>query len=352
MRISIVIPTFNRAALLPQTIPALASQHTAPDISYEVIFVSNGSTDNSEAILQDTVAKYPGTFGYFYIAPTGGPSAPRNVGIRAATGDVVIIMDDDVLPDADHVLQHAAFHKQFPGQQHAAIGELYVPEHMHSDPMSLFHAFNYAEVKDLERLSYLHFWTCNVSFKRQFMLDFGMFDESFLYYEDVLCGHKLIGNGMHLHFWPSARGQHLHQLKPAGLPSKGIFTGRWMYAFSEKIPDPAAKQRFGIISKDIGGFLILKRLLRRTAFRAVDNPLTMAALRMFGATNGKRSRVSDFYYYLIFRRNVVTGYYQAKREAEAGKREATPAGKAEWVDRGEAFELAASAKTSPAHKEK
>ncbi len=342
MHVSIVIPTFNRSLLLPQTISALAHQQTTPDLTYEVIFVSNGSSDNSDAILREAVSQYPDKFRYFYIAPTGGPSAPRNVGIRAATGDVVIIMDDDVLPDPDHVLQHSEFHEKFPELHHAAMGELCVPEHMQRDPMSLFHAFDYAEVKHLDRLSYLHFWTCNVSLKRQFMLESGMFDESFLYYEDVLCGHKLAGNGMHLHFWPSARGQHLHQLKPTGLPSKGRFTGRWLYSFSERVPDPEAKRRFGIIAKDIGVPLILKRVLSRTAFRILDNPFTMTALRFLGATGGDRSRISDLYYYIVFRRNVVAGYYQAKREAEAGKREPAPAERPEWVDRGEAYVLAST----------
>jgi glycosyltransferase involved in cell wall biosynthesis len=352
MRLSIVIPTFNRSLLLPQTIPALAHQQTTPDLTYEVIFVSNGSSDKSDAILRDSVSRYPDMFRYFCIAPTGGPSAPRNVGIRAATGDVVIIMDDDVLPDPDHVLQHSEFHQKFPELHHAAIGELYVPEDMQRDPMSLFHAFNYTEVKNLDRLSYLHFWTCNVSLKRQFMLESGMFNESFLYYEDVLCGYKLAGHGMHLHFWPSARGQHLHQLKPTGLPSKGRFTGRWLYSFSQTVPDPAANRRFGIIAKDIGGPLIVKRLLNRTAFRILDNPFTMTALRLLGATSGVRTRISDLYYYIIFRRNVVAGYYQAKREARAGKRGSLPAGRAEWVDRGEAYELASTVDAgSPPEKE-
>src|SRR3979409_1625588 len=97
MRVSIVIPTFNRAGMLAQTLSALAHQQ-AEDFTYEVIFVSNGSTDNTASILKDLVGSDPEKFRYFWIEPTGGPSAPRNVGIRAATGDIVIILDDDVVP--------------------------------------------------------------------------------------------------------------------------------------------------------------------------------------------------------------------------------------------------------------
>src|SRR5450432_682162 len=220
MRVTIVIPTFNRSRLLPQTIPALANQQTSSDLEYEVIFVSNGSSDNTESIIQLAVSDYPDKFRYFYIAPTGGPSAPRNVGIRAATGDVLIILDDDVLPDAELVIRHAEFHKQHPEPSSAAIGELYVPARLLEEPASLLHAFPYDEVRNLERLSYLHFWTCNVSVKRQFMLEAGMFDERFLFYEDMICGNRLASHGMQLHFLPEARGQHLHQATASSVPTR------------------------------------------------------------------------------------------------------------------------------------
>jgi len=334
MRVSVVIPTFNRAGLLGRTIPALVNQQTR-DFTYEVIFVSNGSSDNSDALLKEAAAHFPAKIRYFRIDPTGGPSAPRNVGIRAATGDVVIILDDDVLPDADLVLRHAEFHMQYPEPHHAAIGEAYVPPHTLEDPLSVFHAFPYDEVRKLERLSYLHFWTCNASVKRQFMLEAGMFDEDFLSYEDMLCGYQLANHGMHLHFLPAARGQHLHQFKAAGVPAKGIWYGRGLHALVERIPERAVKERFGILSTDLGAVTLGKRLLNRLAFRIIDNPVTLACLRLLGATGPKRSRISDFYYFLIFRRNLLAGYYRAKREARGSR--GTPAKQAtsDWPERGD-----------------
>ena len=320
MHLSIVIPTYNRSRLLPQTIPALAHQVTADGITYEVIFVSNGSTDDSEQLLEDAVARFPGKFQYFRIDPTGGPSAPRNVGIRAASGEVVIILDDDVAPEPDLVQRYAEFHTKYPQAHHAAIGEVYVPENLLRDPMSGFHSIPYDPLRKLDRLSYLHFWTCNLSIKRQFMLDAGMFDESFLYHEDVLCGYRLAGHGMHLHFWPSARGQHLHQMTSAGFAAKSLFIGRWLYPLMERIPDPALAKRMGILSADQPASVVLRRMAARAAYGAIDNPLTMWILKMLGADSPRRSAVTDFYYRLIFRRNFFAGYREAKRHAEAGRR--------------------------------
>jgi glycosyltransferase involved in cell wall biosynthesis len=319
MRISVVIPTFNRERLLPAAITALANQTLSAGVTYEVIFVNNGSTDGTDALLEDACRRFPQTIRGIHIPPTGGPSAPRNVGIRAAEGDAIVILDDDVLPASDLVLKYAEFHQQYPEQHHAAIGELYVPESLLEDPMSLFHSFPYDELRGLDHLTYLHFWTCNVSVKRQFMLVKGMFDEGFLYYEDILCGHRLAGAGMHLHFWPSARGQHLHQMTAAGLAAKARFLGRWTHPFLERIPDPAAKQRLGVLSTDLPMSAFLRRLAGRGVFRLLDNPLTVGVLESMGVQQSKRSRITDYYYGLIFRRNLLAGYYESKRHAEAGR---------------------------------
>jgi GT2 family glycosyltransferase len=192
-----------------------------------------------------------------------------------------------------------------------------------------------ATVRALPRLTYLHFWTCNVSVKRAFMREHGMFDESFLYYEDVLCGHRLERAGMELRFVPEARGQHLHQLKPAGVASKGRFTGLWLQAFLERVPDPAAKVRFGVIARDLPRRVLAKRLWNRAAFRLVDNPATRGVLRLLGATNGRRSRASDAYYYLAFRRAMLAGYAEAKARARAARRSVRSVTDDSWVNRGE-----------------
>lgn len=331
MHLSIVIPTFNRSRLLVRTIPQLMAQRTADDVSYEVLFVSNGSTDSSAEILQEAAKQNPNRLKFFSIEPTGGPSAPRNRGIREATGDVVIILDDDVLPDADLVQRYAEFHQTHPEPHHAALGVAYVPKSLQDDPMSMFHTFPYHEVEGLERLGCEHFWTCNVSIKRSFMLECGMFDESFLYYEDILCGHRLMRHGMHLHFLPEARGQHLHQLEPTGIAKKGHFTGFWLYPFVEAIPEKLIKQRFGILAPEIGMPLLLKRIIRRVGFRIVDNRLTHGCLKMLGAGGPRRTRMSDFYYFLIFRRHLLAGYAEAKQRARSARRDGV---EPVWIDRG------------------
>lgn len=334
MLVSVVIPTFNRARLLATTLPALAGQQLDDGVRYEVVFVSNGSTDNTAEVIAQAMADHPGVFRYFRIDPTGGPSAPRNRGVREARGEVIVILDDDVRPEPGLVSAFARFHRDHPAPEAAAIGEAYVPAHLYADPMSLFHVYPYDRIRGQDVVGYDYFWTCCVSVKRDFMLAHGRFDERFLFNEDVLCGHQLHSAGMVLHFVADARGEHLHQLTTAGLPAKAEFTGRWIHATVQALPEPAVFERYGVLAPQLGPRRYAKRLLRRSVFRLVDNPLTHAVLRLLGATNGRRSRVSDWHYGLLFRRWVVAGYHRARREAARRGAVGAPSG-AGWHDRGD-----------------
>jgi glycosyltransferase involved in cell wall biosynthesis len=311
--VSLVIPTFNREGLLRRSLPDLANQE-AGNYTYEVIFVINGSTDGSKQVLEEAAARWPGKIRHLYNPPSGGPAAPRNIGIRAARGRVVIIIDDDVIPDRRLVFHHAEFHRRNPDPEFAAVGELTIPEEVLDDPMSLFHEMiSYENLRNRERLSYLDFWTCNVSVKRSFMMQHGMFDETIPYFEDVLCGYQLAGRGMQLCFVPEAKGLHLHQMRLTDVAAKGTLIGKCLYEFEQRVPHTEVRQRFGILSRDLGPKAYVIRLMNRVFLYTLSNPLIMAGLRALATASRKRSRLTDLYYYLLFRRHNLSGYNAAKR---------------------------------------
>lgn len=92
--VSIVIPNYNYEKTLPKCLEAVRNQTYK---NWEVIFVDDGSTDNSVAI-----ATQFGCRVYRNPKNSGGPSAPRNLGIRMAHGEIVFFLDSDVAlyPDA------------------------------------------------------------------------------------------------------------------------------------------------------------------------------------------------------------------------------------------------------------
>ncbi len=315
MDVSIVIPTYNREELLRRTVPQLVEQQ-AGDFSYEVIFVVNGSTDGSEAVLREASDRWPDKIRYLVIAPSGSPAAPRNTGIRAAKGTAVIIMDDDVIPALSFVFHHAMFHRLHPAPHFAAVGRLFIPEDSLHEPESFFHEFiNYDRFYGKDRLHFLDFWTCNVSVKRQFMLDHGMFDESLAYFEDGLCGYRLSCHGMQLCFVPEASGVHVHHmdLSPTAIARKGALIGRTLYTFEQLVPDAELRLRYGILSRELNPRVYVLRAVKRVLLFSLSNPFFMAWFKRIALSRKRRSRWTDLYYYLVFRRSILVAYGQAKR---------------------------------------
>ncbi len=85
--ISVIIPTYNRARLLPRCLDSVSAQTFKP---LEVIVVDDGSTDSTQAQVR---RDYPGV--KLYAQENKGPSAARNAGIRAAAGDWLALLDAD-----------------------------------------------------------------------------------------------------------------------------------------------------------------------------------------------------------------------------------------------------------------
>jgi glycosyltransferase involved in cell wall biosynthesis len=95
--VSVVIPTYNCAALLPRAIRSAYAQRLP---AREVIVVDDGSTDGTAAVLRGLAPSLPDNFVY-RSKPNGGEASGRNRGVSLATGDFIAFLDqDDVwLPD-------------------------------------------------------------------------------------------------------------------------------------------------------------------------------------------------------------------------------------------------------------
>jgi len=90
---SIVLPTFNRAAFLPDAMAAIRSQRHA---NWELIVVDDGSTDGTRAVFTELARPIAQPTRYVYQA-NRGPGAARNRGIDFAVGEYVAFYDSDDL---------------------------------------------------------------------------------------------------------------------------------------------------------------------------------------------------------------------------------------------------------------
>ena len=95
MEISIVIPLLNEAESLPELTRWIARVLQAQALSYELILIDDGSTDDSWAVIE-TLAAEDATLRGIRFNRNYGKSAALNVGFEAARGRVVCTMDADL----------------------------------------------------------------------------------------------------------------------------------------------------------------------------------------------------------------------------------------------------------------
>jgi glycosyltransferase involved in cell wall biosynthesis len=107
--ISVVIPTYNRREVLVRTLNAFADQDI--QIKYEVIVCDDGSSDDTA----DTVIRMmrESSFELRYVRQERAGwrlAATRNMGIAAATGSLILFLDDDIIPIPSFLSAHYKAH--------------------------------------------------------------------------------------------------------------------------------------------------------------------------------------------------------------------------------------------------
>ena len=102
IQISIIVPLFNEAESLPELCAWIDQVMQKHAFSYEMIFVNDGSTDDSWSVLQNLSTKYPCIVGISF-ARNYGKSAALHEGFLKAIGEVVITMDADLQDSPDEI---------------------------------------------------------------------------------------------------------------------------------------------------------------------------------------------------------------------------------------------------------
>jgi GT2 family glycosyltransferase len=206
---SVVIPTYNRVARLRHVITAL-EQQAYPSDAYEIIVISDGSTDGTDAYLE-ALRSFTMRLRWFSQA-NRGPAAARNVGIQMAGGEYVVFIDDDVVPEPQLLAEHARSHHET-GRDVVVLGPLLTPEGFEMAPwvrweqemlMKQYKAMLRGEWSATAR----QFYTGNASLRRSHILAAGGFDEGFRRAEDVELAYRLADKGLNFVFNMQAAGMH------------------------------------------------------------------------------------------------------------------------------------------------
>lgn len=102
MDISVVIPLYNEEESLPELAAWIERVMQQNGFSYEIIFVNDGSTDNSQNVIRSLAENNPAIHAVAF-SRNYGKSPALNVGFQRAQGDVVITMDADLQDSPDEI---------------------------------------------------------------------------------------------------------------------------------------------------------------------------------------------------------------------------------------------------------
>jgi hypothetical protein len=188
--VSVVIPTYNRRDFLRRTISPLLEDSATT----EVVVVVDGCSDGSIELLKEWAQSEPRLRPVFQ--ENTGQAAARQHGIEVASGDVVVILDDDVIASTNMVTAHAKQHSST--SHNVVLG--YMPTEIPSPRAAgqvptLLYASDYEKVcqsYDLDpQQIFKSFWAGNCSMRRDDALRVGFTNEGVLsYHEDQQFGFR------------------------------------------------------------------------------------------------------------------------------------------------------------------
>lgn len=212
MRLSVIIPTRDRRERLLATLDALDRQRLPGGVEAEVVVCDNGSRDGTALAL---ARRRRGTLPVTVLArPDGGASHARNAALRAARGEIVLLLGDDMVPAGDELLAaHAALHDARPEEGYAVLGRIAWAEAddfmRWTERAGLQFSFDRLAAGPVDPARYLY--SSHASLKRP-LLCAEPFDERFPFLgEDIELGIRLARRGVELDYRPELLVHHHHR---------------------------------------------------------------------------------------------------------------------------------------------
>lgn len=234
VKVSVVIPTYNRRASLERCLKSLAEQ-SFPAAQFEVVVVADGCTDDTVDFLSSYAPPYP--FQWLNQDNQGQPAA-QNAGVRISRGELVIFMDDDCICDERLIATHNEAHQD--AEKVVVIGAVLLdPE---TRPSSLSAVKGEQEDAEFQRLSAggirrSDLMLCaNSSISRQAAVE-NPFDPTYKRMHDVEAGLRLWVRGYRPKFAANAVAYEFFTKPLAGVLSDARHQGRYEVFLAEKHPE-------------------------------------------------------------------------------------------------------------------
>lgn len=166
-----------------------------------------------------------------------GKAAARNLGIKSAKGDIVLLTDADIVADQKLLEEHLLAHEKnknasFEGLEVDTDGKPYIK----------------ARLRPFQKLKWAYFLTGNVSIRKEQLIEAGLFDENFKGYgwEDIELGYRLHHIKIPLYYLPSAINYHYHPVSYEDKVKRKFEEGKSAALFYKKHPNFEIKMFLGM----------------------------------------------------------------------------------------------------------
>lgn len=268
---SVVVPTFNRLDELQRVIRSVSMQVSGLPSPCEVVVVDDGSSDGTGRWLD----RYAADDGLAVIhQENAGPAKARNRGVEASTGEIILFLGDDTVPQPGWLRAHLEAHRlEDPGRSMAVLGYTSFPPGDDSPFLRWINEygaqFGYSLIEDPTDVPFNFFYTSNISLPRRVFEGLGGFREDFpaAAWEDIEFAYRAVESGMSIKYLPKARTIHHHRIRV------GTFCAR-----QEKSGRSAAI--FSVLHPELEDFLGVPCVGRRPWLTVIERPILRARIAM------------------------------------------------------------------------
>jgi glycosyltransferase involved in cell wall biosynthesis len=245
MKVSVVICTFNRSALLRDSILAVLDQDF-PFAQYEVIVVDNNSSDNTKEVVAELARAAPTAIRYVFEARQG-LSYARNTGISETRGKIIAFTDDDI--DAEkNWLQEIVSAFESPevdcvGGPIRPVWPGIKPEWITPRWESALSVSEFELARPSGEFKWPHYpWGANIAFRRETFEQFGLFPtnlgrvgKNLLSNEEIALCRRIEKGGRRIKFAPKAVIH--HKISPERIRKQWFFHRMYYQGRSNAILD-------------------------------------------------------------------------------------------------------------------
>jgi GT2 family glycosyltransferase len=232
LKLSVIIPCFNRYEALCNTLLSLAEQTITDDI-FEVIVVDDGSIDKPIEAASHLTLPYTLCL---LKQDNLGPGAARNRGAKHARGDFFIFLDTDMIPSPSLLECYLKLNSQFPN---AIIIGRQIPwsEAYSQRTIQIYYSsLAYDLGTTFGRAQFYALASGNFGIDRESFEQLSGFDENLRMSEDVDLGYRASQRGIEILFEPAAIAYHNHPKIPDQIYSQMQSTGWWTGQLLKKHP--------------------------------------------------------------------------------------------------------------------